>query len=194
MCLFCTFADMAQSQAQSLPPLYMNFISEDSSHGRKILCPLSNRWCVGEDDAQIAKCQNVLVIQRDKETYDPANSKYMGKQSWPSLRNTDMFYSDIQTYIHTYIQTPFSDVSCKLEFLLKRVCKYQHMGFLKWSMIPGSCWLKLVWCSSGSVLPTSWTAAVTFMTVLILLSVCSLPWSGLLGWAARWAALWFQSF
>lgn len=87
-----------------------------------------------------------------------------GKLSWPNLRNTDTFYSvwERQHFLMFCVSWNFH-------------CKYQHIGFLKCSMIPGSCWLKSVWCSSGSVLPASWAAAVTFMIMLILLSVCLLP-------------------
>lgn len=73
-------------------------------------------------------------------------------------------------------------------------CKYQHIGFLKCSMIPGSCWLESVWCSLGSVLPTSWAPAVTFTIMLILLSVCFLPWSGSLRWVCPLGCLVISEF
>lgn len=108
ICLFHTFADLEQHQQRVSSPLHELHLRRLKSCQKA----LSNQWCLLKNNAQISKCKNLSMIHHDSETYDPASSKCM----W----QTKLAKSRYRYILFKLGKTQFSDVSCKMEFLLKR--------------------------------------------------------------------------
>lgn len=133
-------------------PLCMNCIWEDSSHARKILCPLSNQWCLLQNDAQIFNAKTFQWFTMTQKPMILQVANVCGKQSWPNLRNTDIFYLDWER--HHFLMFPVRWNFCWKDSLQMPTHGISEMKYDPWQLL-AEIGVVLTGLSAGHLLNSS---------------------------------------